>query len=199
MEKQKLNTLYKCRCNEVTLDEFIDCLLNENYRRLIKSQTIESTPEEVAETDRMAQEAWGLLYSEYAVLSDNKQHVYYFNLYKAIYSTRLKLLVAQAVLGSPEFVEKLVQFGYKGDISQIISKVKQDTIALQTKEKELKKQVDKQPETALNESYFDDWIISVGKYLGYQIRRKEMSLTEFLAANKAMTKEYEAMRKRLKK
>jgi hypothetical protein len=46
---------------------------------------------------------------------------------------------------------------------------------------------------------FDDWIMSVGKYLGYQIRRNEMLLSEFLSANKAMVKELEIMNRKVKK
>jgi hypothetical protein len=72
--------------------------------------------------------------------------------------------------------------------------LKFETVELQTKEKELKKITDKQTGT-IKDSDFDDWIISVGKYLGYGIKRNEMLLSEFLAANKAMQKEYEAKRK----
>ncbi|MDR2653170.1 MAG: hypothetical protein LBC68_12825 [Prevotellaceae bacterium] len=180
-KKEKLNI--SCKCSEVTLDEFIDCLVNNNLKRLIKT-------DEATETE--LQQAWEKLYTEYSELSGNKQHKYYFTLYKSVYSMRLKMHIANLLLQGPELnLDDLYSLGYAGDVKSIIARLKFETIDLQTKEKELKKLTDKQTGT-VKESDFDDWIISVGKYLGYQIKRKEMLLSEFLSANKAMIKDTEA-------
>jgi hypothetical protein len=187
MEKQKLNISCKSRCSEVTLDEFIDCLINGNLRRLVR--TGEATDEEL-------QTAWGRLYSEYSELSGNKEHQYYFSVYRAVYAMRLKMHIAQLILSNPENVnlDDLHVLGYSGDAKKIIARLKFETVELRSKEKELEKMKEKQDRT-VTDSDFDDWIISVGKYLGYGIKRKEMLLSEFLSANKAMQREYEAQRK----
>jgi hypothetical protein len=185
MEKQKLNI--SCKCGEVTLDEFIDCLINGNLLRLVR---------EGEATDEELQTAWGRLYSEYSELSGNKEHQYYFSLYRMVYAMKLKMHIVQLILSNPEHVnlDDLQALGYKGDAKKIIARLKLETIELQSKEKELEKMKDKQDGT-VKESDFDDWIILVGKYLGYGIKRKEMLLSEFLSANKAMQREYEAKRK----
>ncbi|MDR1553417.1 MAG: hypothetical protein LBS69_08150 [Prevotellaceae bacterium] len=147
-------------------------------------------------TEAELQAAWEQLYTEYCELSGDRQHVYYFTLYRAAYYLKLKLHLAQSLL--LENPEQLEQLGYKGGAKQIIAKIKFDTVNLQAKEKELTKLTDKQTGT-IKESDFDDWIMSVGKYLGFQIKRKEMLLSEFLAANKAMVKELEIKSRRVKK
>ncbi|MDR1347349.1 MAG: hypothetical protein LBJ63_02815 [Prevotellaceae bacterium] len=187
-KKEKLNISYKC--SEVTIDEFIDCMINGNLKRLLRS----------GEADEiMLQEAWECLYSEYSELSGNRQHKYYFALYKSVYAMKLKMHIAQLILTDPQInLDDLHALGYKGDVKSIVARLKFETVELQTKEKELKKITDKETGT-IKESDFDDWIVSVGKYLGYQIKRKEMILSEFLAANKAMTKEIDAKMKRIKK
>ena len=109
---------------------------------------------------------------------------------------RLKIHLAQLLLSNPENVnlDDLQTLGYKGDVKKIIARLKFETVELQSKEKELEKMKEKEG-GAVKESDFDDWIISVGKYLGYGIKRKEMLLSEFLSAHRAMQREYETQRK----
>jgi hypothetical protein len=166
-------------------------MINGNLKRLDRS----------GEADEpVLQQAWEKLYSEYVELSGNKQHAYYFNLYKSVYSMRLKMHIAQLILSDPENIDisELKALGYRGDIKSIVARLKFETVELQTKEKELHKITDKK-DGSIKENDFDEWIISVGKYLGYQIRRKEMILSEFLSANKAMIKEHEAQSRAVKK
>jgi hypothetical protein len=192
-KKEKLNISSKC--SEITIDEFIDCMLNGNLQRLVRS----GNP---AETELNA--AWEQIYTEYCQLSGNRQHTYYFGLHKTVYTMKLKLQIVQLLLldghnnaDNEIMLSQLHSFGYKGDIKSIIARLKFETVELQGKENELKKITDKQTGT-IKESDFDDWIVSVGKYLGYQIKRKEMILSEFLSANKAMVKELEARNKKRK-
>lgn len=189
MEKEKLNI--SCKCSEVTLDEFIDCMLNGNLKRLDRTG---------AAAEAELQQAWERLYSEYTELSGNKAHSYYFALYKTVCSMRLKLHIAQLILNDPENadISELKSLGYRGNINSIIARLKFESVELQVKEKELQKMTDKKTGT-IKDDDFDEWIVSVGKYLGYQIRRKEMILSEFLAANKAMAKEHEAQNRAVKK
>jgi hypothetical protein len=182
-------------------------MINGNLYRLIKPAVIthgfcqvrELTPQEEAEFNLELQQAWEQLYTEYSELSGNKQHKYYFALYKSVYAMKLKMHIAQLILTDPQInLDDLHALGYKGDVKSIVARLKFETIELQTKEKELKRMTDKQTGT-IKESDFDEWIVSVGKYLGYQIKRKEMILSEFLAANKAMTREIDAKNKARKR
>jgi hypothetical protein len=170
-----------CRCSEVTLDEFVDCLLNGNLRRLLREG--EASEEELAG-------AWEKLYGEYAELSGNKGHQYFFELYRQVYVMRLKIYLAQVILSAPGQVDMadLSTLGYSGDVKGVVACLKRDMLVLKGKEKELEK-IQGEKEGSLREADFDDWIIAVGKYLGYGIRRKEMLLSEFLAANRAMGRE----------
>ena len=185
MEKQTLNI--SCRCSEVTLDEFIDCLINSNLRRLVRS----GNP-----TDEELQAAWAALYSEYSELTGNKEYQYYFSVYRSVYAMRLKMRLAQLLLNDHANVNfnDLQELGYKGDVDKIIARLQFETVELLSKEKELENMKKKEGGT-VKESDFDDWVISVGKYLGYGIKRKEMLLSEFLSAHRAMQREYEAKRK----
>jgi hypothetical protein len=116
-----------------------------------------------------------------------------------VYAMKLKIHLAQLIL-SGEYIDFacLHTLGYGGDANKIIARLKRETVELQSKEKELEN-IKGQKEGAIKESDFDDWIISVGKYLGYGIKRKEMVLSEFLAANKAMNREIEIKNKAFKR
>jgi hypothetical protein len=121
-----------------------------------------------------------------------------FDLHKSISIIQIKITLAAMFIEAGDS-EALQQLGYGNDLKKAAAKVKFDTVSLQTKQKEFENMKGKDKHNAVTESDFDDWIMSVGKYLGYQIRRKEMLLSEFLAANKAMLKELEIMNKGVKR
>jgi hypothetical protein len=186
-KKEKLNI--SSECSEVTLEEFIDCVTNGNLRRLVRS----GSP-----TEAELQAAWEKLYAEYSELSGNKEHKYYFSLHKSVHYMGIKLRLAQMIMENSMQIELLEHLGYKGTVKQMVSQIKHDAINMQTKEKEMQRMTDKKTGT-INDSYFDDWIVAVGKYLGYPVKRKEMLLSEFLSANRAMTKEHEMLSRSVKK
>jgi hypothetical protein len=183
MEKQKLNI--SCKCSEVTLDEFIDCLINGNYKRLLRDG--EASDDEL-------QAAWERLYNEYAELSGNTAHAYLFSLMKTTAALRAKLTAAQQFIQSGN-VELLRQMGYPADIKKIIARVKLESIELQGKTKELEKLRQSNEKDGAKEADFTAWIVSVSKYMGYRIDRKEVTVSEFLTMNKLMTEELERMKK----
>ncbi|MDR2127300.1 MAG: hypothetical protein LBP63_10805 [Prevotellaceae bacterium] len=208
--KEKLNISDKC--SQVTIDEFIDCLINENYSRLLQTdfrfanckksenyrllKEIEYITEaEISELEKELQAAWERLYSEYCQLSGSKQHSYMFDLHKSIAAIQIKILLATKLIEAGN-ADILQQLGYGADIKKATAKIKFDTVALQGKQKEFERIKGNGQHNAITEGDFDDWIIAVDKYLGYAIRRKEMILSEFLAANKAMQKELSAERNR---
>jgi len=103
MEKQKSNIL--CKCSEVTLEIFIDCLVNENYRRLLREG--EATGEELVE-------AWELLYSDYVRLSGSKSQASVLTLIKSVELLNAKITAVGMALSLPDGVEWAKKYGYKG-------------------------------------------------------------------------------------
>jgi hypothetical protein len=180
-----MNKNIKTKCSEVTLDEFIDCLINGNYSRLGEA------------TESELQQAWETLYSEYCKLSGNKTHAYYFDLYRQVMQMQAKLNLAREMFANPQNVdfEQLKQLGYRGSLNGIIAHLKAESIDLQTRQNELEKLKAKNESGTVSEESFTEWIIQVGKYLGYPVKRNEMLLSEFLTANRLMIKEAEAVRK----
>jgi hypothetical protein len=176
------------RCSEVTLDEFIDCLVNDNLRRLVRSG---------AATDEQLRAAWEKLYDEYAKLSGNRSHIYSFLLMKTISVMRAKMVLVKEFLTSDN-MDVLHRIGYTGDVNQIIARVKREAVELQGKEKELERIRKGNVGESINESDFTAWIVSVSKYIGYRIDRKTTLLLEFLTMNKLMIDELEMMKKRNK-
>lgn len=108
-----------------------------------------------------------------------------------------KLNLAREMFANPQNVdfELLKQLGYKGNVNSIIAQLKNESIDLQSKQSELEKFKEKNESAPAKESDFTEWIIQVGKYLGFPVRRNEMLLSEFLTANQMMVKEMEATRK----
>jgi hypothetical protein len=170
----------------VTLDEFIDCLVNGNLRRLARS----GNP-----TDEELQAAWEMLYSEYAERSGSTSHVYMFSLIKSISVLRAKLMAVQNTVQSGN-VEALSKLGYTGDLKKIIARVKLESVELQGKEKELKKIQESASGEKASENDFTRWIISVSKFMGYRIDRHEVTVAEFLEMNREWEETSKAKAKR---
>jgi hypothetical protein len=177
------------RCGEVSLDAFIDCLVNGNLKRLV----IEGEVSEEA-----LQAAWSALYNEYAELSGNTAHAYLFSLMKTTAVLRAKLVLVQQFLQSGE-VGLLQKLGYPGDVKKIVARAKYESIELQGKEKELEKARQSSEKDGAKESDFTVWIVSVSKYMGFRIDRHTVSVAEFLTMNKIMVNELEAKAKQMKK
>jgi hypothetical protein len=174
----------------VTLDEFIDCLVNDNLRRMARSG---ETPDEELQT------AWEMLYSEYAERSGSTSHVYMFSLIKSISVLRAKLTAVQNTVQSGN-IEALSKLGYTGDLKKIIARVKVESVELQGKEKELKKiQESASGEKKASENDFTRWIISVSKFMGYRIDRHKVTIAEFLEMNREWEETIKAKNKQKQK
>jgi hypothetical protein len=198
MEKQKLNTLYKCRCSEVTLDEFIDCLLNDNYLRLLKSPagTPEATPDE---QDSMAQQAWGLLYQDYVKQSGGKKNLYLFTLYRriALLDTRIKVagMILKEALPDEERAKLLNMVNYTGNINGIVTNIKRDSVLLSGAITEWNKAKEGTSEENMTERDFTRWMVSVSKFMGYRIDKRSVTVEEFLEMNREWEESVNAKKK----
>jgi hypothetical protein len=191
MEKQTLSI--SCKCSEVTLDAFIDCLLNGNLRRLISLPAPKGEGRQVEDvSDEELQAAWEKLYGEYAALSGDKSHFHLFSLAKSVTLLQARLNVVQGVLKSRADIDLLKGIGYGGDVQKIIARAKADSVELQSKQKELEGLRSAGKEGA-KDADFTAWIVRVSKYMGYRIDRKLTLVSEFLTANKLMIEEGKAV------
>ena len=178
MEKQSLNTLCKCRCSEVTLDEFIDCLVHKNYVRLVKT----------AATEEDMLNAWELLYGEYLQLSGSRANEHAFSLVRSSELLAAKLEAVRSAMALPGFGEVAALYGYRGELSKVMADVKRDGLRLKMLTRELAEQQQGKGE-AMTEADFTGWIVAVSKHMGYRINPKEIYVSEFLEMSKQMSKD----------
>jgi hypothetical protein len=189
MEKQKLNI--SCKCGEVTLDEFIDCLINGNLLRLVREG-------ESAEAELQA--AWATLYQEYMNQRGGEKNKYLFSLYKRTMILSAKLKAARMILDEEapdeEKIALLKQVDYTGNINGIVSKIKRDTVMLTGAINELNRAKEGgDSEDRMMESDFTRWIISVSKFMGYRIDRHKVTVAEFLEMNREFEETIKAKEK----
>jgi hypothetical protein len=168
-----------CRCSEVTLDAFIDCLVNDNLRRLVRSGEA---------SDEQLRAAWASLYQDYMKRSGGEKNKYMFALYKrsAVLESRLKTagMILKEVLPDEDKINLLRQIDYTGDINGIVARIKRDTVLLAGAVNELKKAREDSSEEGMTEKDFTRWIISVSKFMGYRIDRHKVTVEEFLEMNR---------------
>lgn len=185
-EKEILNI--SSRCIDVTLDEFIDCFCNENYKRLIRSG--DPTNEEVLE-------AWSILYAEYCEISGGMRYEYIFNLSQDIYRLSIKLEMVNRIisLGEKEVLSFLKLLKYNGTIKNIEAEIKRQNIVLKEKKAELSR-IKGDTGEKMTERDFIKWIVPVSKYMNQRIDKKTTLLLEFLEMSKQMEEYYEQYNKK---
>src|SRR5574343_1820882 len=135
-------------CSELPLYIFIDCLVNKNLAKLIRSG--EATARELLA-------AWDGIFYEYCDISGSTDYRVYFLLSKEIGFLKSKILAIQVSLDclrlrpSEKAVNVLRGFGYsypfdytnpesyQADIARVESKAKTHQVTLRIKEKEMEK------------------------------------------------------------
>jgi len=186
-------------CNECPLDVFIDCLVNNKLERLIKSG--EASQKELAE-------AWEKLFIEYCDLSGDKNIKHLIHLSKNIGYLQCRILAARLCVyvlsnrKSDVCIEQLKLMGFNGnfneasiadDLKSVIATVKSFEIDLQRKALEYEKLVNEGGKSKLESGYFDNMLVDLSKFMGYRLKKNELTVNEFMVIKSKYQKEMELL------
>lgn len=178
-------------CNELFLDRFIDCLIDNNFTRLIKTGTAK-------EIDLL--KAWEFIFIEFCEKTNTTSFVHKFKIQKELGFNLSKLFIIETCIFSLKIsyskflVETLKKFGYTydfnykdkkaflNDIDRVdINKksLELNILSLQKKLDDIKIEESKQP--AMSHSYFLTYLAVLAKWKNQTvIRATEITVTEFI-------------------
>jgi hypothetical protein len=161
----------KISCSSVTLDAFVDCLVNGNLRRLSDTAT-----------EQELHEAWGALCAEYGRLSGGQQNGYAFSLRRRVAALGAKLSLAGVALCCAGEARRtwLKKAGYAGSDAE--RRMALDTVLYEDARRELEA-VEKESGgggESMTSERFTRWIVSVSKFMGFSIDRRTVTVLEFL-------------------
>lgn len=164
------------KLHELLLSDFIDCSVDDNYKSL-------PTPE-----------TWAELQMEWSQLVGEVENVYFIRLLKEVILLESKMVKATILLSvlanqyDKNMVEALIKLGIpirtfsketkEADIAFADGYYKQWAITLDQKKEEMARLQGKEG-SKVTRLYFDELIIEVSKYSGYQIKENEISTQKF--------------------
>lgn len=183
--KQNIKAEYYKNCAELPLNLFIQCVVTQKLHGLI----ISGKP-----TDEQLNEAWGNINQDYQDLTEDHDGDYLLGLFSNIsyLDERLRIIyniVAYLEIKRSEGLILLLQemgfdFEYSEeslltDLKLTVSQAKFDKVNLEMQQNELKElqSKGKQP----TEYDYDSILSTLSKYQGYQLRSKDLTVTEFIA------------------
>lgn len=199
-QKSYPSNIYQ-HANELPLIKFIDCLVNKNFKCLVKTGT--ATQKEILS-------AWDNIYSEYCDLSGSPQYKSLMLLNREIGFLRSKILTIKLCLGvlilrpSQSAITQLRAYGYAypfnyedkvsyfKDLSTVGNKSKSHELALELKIKDLEKMnMKSEPVT---EQTFTGILVTLSNHYHRNISAREITVSEFATIRKAYDDEIEALR-----
>lgn len=175
-------------CRTLTMDKFIDCLVNGNMKCLVVSG--EPTDEEI-------QSAWEQIWDEYCILLNQPN-------YKIILKTLQNIVLYESKLIAIDYcmivlsrqhsepcIEILKKFGFnysfdfndkeqfEKDLKNVKSISKVTLIKLKGERKNYEIQIKKSESKAIKESDFDKTFISLSKFMGYKVNATDTTVSEY--------------------
>ena len=181
--------------NDTPLDIFIDCLVNDNHGRLVKSGS--ATKGDIAK-------AWQNLFFEYCDASGSENYRHMFMVTKEINRIRARLLAVDMALyvlsitpidaakkvlrdeGYDYKFDHLDTEGYRSDLEKVRTKMKTIIVALKEKEHEYEQATRDYEKHDSSRQEFDDTLVVLGKYMGGgPIKPKEVTVSIYLAILRA--------------
>lgn len=196
------------RCTDISLESFLDCLLNRNLRRLLKYGDAQ---------DHHLAEAWEQVYTEYCDLTGSTQYKTIRtvrNDYQNLHAKREAIRCALIVLAQ-RYSEKMVRLirdygynyafnwedpaSYRKDMEVMTARLKALDIPLGIKKQEYERLITgyESREVTVN-----DWNMMIGqveKFMQFHINRREITVSEFAAYKRMMELQFEADKKELEK
>lgn len=184
--QEQLNLSY--HINEVLLSVFIDCLIDKDYKGLVKSGT-------ATESDIL--QAWESVFNEYIEKSGTKNYFRILSLYRIIGKNKTKLLQIKSYLyilrhrHNENCIKNLKDLGYKfeysaesieSDLNKIESNIKTIIIENLKKEKELSELQNEYKGKEIDKEYFTNQLMILWKWKGGEIiRANNITVSEYLA------------------
>jgi hypothetical protein len=183
------------------LNKFIVCICDEDYSGLIKTGT--------ATSDQLLK-AWNKIYDEYLTIIKDKEQSYLMQLTKEVYLLEFKINIINTIVTSlsirhdPEILKELKRWApvwgqfnpgdeekYLQELQTVINQNKRLIIELDSKSKELNDLIPKE-KTNVTREYFDKLLVSVSKYMKYQVSKYTASVSEFatMLADMRMMNDY---------
>lgn len=184
-----------CRCSEIFLSQFIECLINNNLQVLIKEDT--------ANQSDLAK-AWELIYNEYAQLNESIVYRTVLSYEKEIsrlterYSQITTACLVLSVKHSKYFIQLLKDFGYnytfnyadkesfEADLENVLKKSKSILIQKEQKEKAYQKFMSEQKNEKVTAQYFDDCLTAISQFMRIDYQPETIKLTKFVNILKKM-------------
>ena len=184
-----------CRCSEIFLSQFIECLINNNLQVLIKEGT--ATQSDLAK-------AWELIYNEYAELNESVVYRMVLSFEKEIsrlderYTQIKTACLVLSVKHSKYFIQLLKDFGYnyqfdyankdsfEADLINVLKKAKSILIQKEQKEKAYQKYMSEHTGQKVTPSYFDDCLTAISQFMRIDYNPETIKLTKFVNILKKM-------------
>lgn len=176
------------RIDEVLLSVFIDCLIDKDYKGLVKHGT-------ATEIDIL--QAWESVFNEYVEKSGTKNYFRILSLYRIIGKNNCKLLQIKSYLyilrqrHNGNCIKNLKDLGYKfeysdesieSDLNKIESNIKTIMIENLKKEKELSELQSEYKGKEIDKDYFTNQLMILWKWKGGEIiRSNNITVSEYLA------------------
>lgn len=193
-----LSNLYQA-CNECPLDVFIDCLVDGKLERLVKSG--KASQKELVE-------AWEKIFIEYCDLSGESNIKRLIYLSKNIGYLRSRIIAIQLCVyvlstkKSDSCIDQLKNMGFNmnfsdesmlEDLKKVIAASKSHELELTIKSTEYEKMVNQGEKAKIKSSYFDNLLIDLSRFMGYRIKKNELTVNEFIIIKKKYRKEMELL------
>ena len=178
--------------SELTLDKFIDCIVNRNLKILIKKGEIETN---------VLEQAWDKIYDEYLSILKNRDQSYIYHLQKDILllefkMSQINLCVTYLLCETDEKkinevlkeLQKLTfvigkfdvndRQSFELDIQRVLSNARKLIVEHEEKIQEFNNLL-KSDDEKLTEASFDALIIKLSKYMQFKIDKKITTVSEF--------------------
>lgn len=176
--------IYK-NCSELPLDIFLNILYTDNVSKLKKSPLFFVSKKKL-------KKVWGDIYDEYSDLSKSEGTTAFFQLLKQKTTLQNKIFITQTCIDSlkenysEELVKVLKKLGYNfkftretlaSDLKKVVAKSKPLLIRLKKLEENITPYLNAED---LKKSDFEDILVSLSKFQGYRLDKKQITVSEFV-------------------
>lgn len=157
----------------------MDCMFDKDYTLLASDKSLEEQ-----------KALWTEIVDEYCQLLGDQRQEGRFNLLKRIIALQTKIESGKLLLKyhkSEDALEALRKIGYDGDKKKIMALMKKDIVLLANAVKE-HEQAHERKDTGNEKEKFEEWIISISRFMGFPLKENETTVYKFIMMAKRMEK-----------